>query len=111
MPPTAGDDWKPPGDLKPQPRADAADAAEARLTLAEATGRFDSHAAQRTENNVMRHQYRPLDDGEKKTMQDIKDRGLSLHQLFEAMGSSRELSIAKTKLEESVMWAVKHLTK
>jgi hypothetical protein len=28
-----------------------------------------------------------------------------------AIGDSRELAIAKTKLEESCMWAIKHLTK
>ena len=44
-------------------------------------------------------------------MQSIKDKGLELHELIECIGQSRELSIAKTKTEEAVMWAVKHLTK
>ena len=58
----------------------------------------------------MRHQYRVLSDAEKAQMQAIKDKGLELHQLVESVGNSRELSIAKTKVEEAVMWAVKHIT-
>lgn len=71
----------------------------------------DSTSDQRTVNNVMRHQYRVLTDAEKQTMQAIKDKGLELHDLIEGIGASRELSLAKTKTEEAVMWAVKHLTR
>ena len=62
-------------------------------------------------NNVMRHEYRVLSDDEKQMMQSIKDKGLELHDLIESIGQSRELSLAKTKTEEAVMWAVKHLTR
>lgn len=65
----------------------------------------------RTVNNVMRHEYRVLSDKEKADMQVVKDLGLDLWNYFDGMGSSRELSPAKTKIEEAVMWAVKHLTK
>lgn len=65
----------------------------------------------RTVNNVMRHEYRVLSDKEKADMQVVKDLGLDLWNYFDGMGSSRELSLAKTKIEEAVMWAVKHLTK
>jgi hypothetical protein len=61
-------------------------------------------------NNVMRHKYRVLSDSDKLTMQAIKDKGLEMHELLESIGASRELSIAKTKNEETVMWAVKHIT-
>lgn len=71
----------------------------------------DSASDQRTLNNVMHHAYRVLTDEEKAAMQKLKDDGLALHTHFESLGQSRELSIAKTKLEESVMWAVKHLTR
>lgn len=64
----------------------------------------------RTVNNVMRHAYRVLSDEEKKAMQEVKDLGLALHEKIASLGASRELSIAKTKVEEAVMWAVKHLT-
>jgi hypothetical protein len=71
----------------------------------------DSTSDQRTVNNTMRHAYRVLGDEEKAAMQKIKDLGLELHTYFEGMGTSRELSLAKTKVEEAVMWAVKHLTR
>lgn len=71
----------------------------------------DSASDDRTVNNVMRHTYRVLTDAEKASMQAIKDKGLELHAMFEQLGNSREISIAKTKAEEAVMWAVKHLTK
>jgi len=73
----------------------------------------DSASDARTVNNVMRHQYRVLSEGEKALMQAIKDKGLELHDLIKSVGKqthmSRELSIALTKTEEAVMWAVKHL--
>jgi hypothetical protein len=70
----------------------------------------DSTSDQRTINNVMRHQYRVLSDAEKTNMATIKDHGLALHDFISSLGNSRELSIAKTKLEEVVMWTVKHIT-
>ena len=71
----------------------------------------DSTSDARTINNVMRHGYRVLSDDEKAQMQSVKDKGLELWTLINSMGDSRELSIAKTKAEEAVMWAVKHLTR
>jgi hypothetical protein len=70
-----------------------------------------STSDQRTINNVMRHEYRVLSAEEKGRMQQIKDLGLQFHDLLSDLGSSRELSIAKTKLEEVVMWSVKHITR
>lgn len=86
----------------------------------------DSAGDARTVNNLMRHQYRVLSEDEKQAMVRIKDLGLdfvrelhlvggSLHH-FEVDGDRakqqwRELAIAQTKIEEAVMWAVKHLTR
>jgi hypothetical protein len=70
----------------------------------------DSTSDQRTINNTMRHQYRILSDAEKLSMQSIKDLGLQFHGLVDGLGNSREISLAKTKIEEAVMWAVKHIT-
>ena len=70
----------------------------------------DSKSDDRTVNNTMRHQYRVLNDAEKENMQRIKDIGLQFHELVGGLGNSRELSLAKTKVEEAVMWAVKHIT-
>lgn len=64
----------------------------------------------RTLNNVMRHKYRVLTDDEKAAMSTFKDQGLTFIESCDALGSSRELALAKTKMEEAVMWAVKHLT-
>jgi hypothetical protein len=54
--------------------------------------------------------HRVLTNEEKARMAAIKDKGAELLDLISAAGSSRELSIAKTKTEEAVMWAVKHIT-
>ena len=72
---------------------------------------FDSASDMRDVNNVMRHEYRVLSEDEKAHMQTIKDQGLKFYAYLENLGQSRELSLAKTKIEEAVMWAVKHLTK
>ena len=79
----------------------------------------NSTSDERTVNNVMRHAYRVLTDDEKAMMQELKDKGLELHNLLHKIGhsdpggpmTSRELSIAGTKVEEAVMWGVKHLTR
>ena len=70
----------------------------------------DSTSDARTVNNTMRHQYRVLSDAEKANMAKIKDMGLDFHEFVAGIGNSREVSIAKTKIEEAVMWAVKHIT-
>lgn len=70
----------------------------------------ESTSEDRTVNNVMRHQYRVLSDEEKQQMQHVKDIGLDFIIMLNKIGHSRELSIARTKVEEAVMWAVKHIT-
>jgi hypothetical protein len=78
----------------------------------------DSTSDQRTVNNTMRHAYRVLSDAEKTQMAVIKDKGAEFLELLHIVGGnpgvdrqvSRELSIAQTKIEEAVMWAVKHVT-
>jgi hypothetical protein len=70
----------------------------------------NSESDARTANNMVRHQYRVLDDAEKAAMLKVKDDGAELIAYLDRLGQSRELSIAKTKIEEAVMWAVKHIT-
>ena len=70
----------------------------------------ESTSDERTVNNTMRHQYRVLSDAEKANMSAIKDKGLEFHELVSGIGKSREISLALTKIEEAVMWAVKHIT-
>lgn len=74
------------------------------------TTHVDSASNDRTANNAVRHTYRVLSDAEKAQMVAIKDAGATLLKLIEETGGSRELSIARTKTEEAVMWAVKHVT-
>lgn len=79
----------------------------------------DALSDARTVNNTMRHQYRVLNDAEKQLMGRIKDVGGEFLALLHQAGGtdpaetrlgSRELSLAQTKIEEAVMWAVKHVT-
>lgn len=70
-----------------------------------------SESDERTVNNAVRHQYRVLSDAEKETMLWIKDQGLTMMEFIAGrVPAGREASIAKTKVEEAVMWAVKGLT-
>jgi len=62
-------------------------------------------------NNTVRHQYKVLNDEEKAQMLALKDKGLEFLNLIETMPASREMSLAKTKIEEAVMWSVKSITK
>lgn len=71
---------------------------------------MDSYSDERVRNNVLRHQYRELSDVEKEQMQTVKDKGLDFLLYIDSIGESRELSLAKTKVEEAVMWAVKDIT-
>lgn len=77
----------------------------------------DSASNERTANNAVRHQYRVLSDAEKAQMVAIKDKGAEFLTLIDqievrssAMPGSREFEIARQKVEEAVMWAVKHIT-
>jgi len=90
--------------------------------------RVDSASNARTANNAVRHTYRVLSDAEKAQMVAIKDKGAEFLNLIEGLRTppepagdingepmvigtfDRELNIAAEKVEEAVMWAVKHIT-
>lgn len=61
--------------------------------------------------DVMRMQYRPLTAEEQQQMVAVKGNAASLYGFLGTLGNSRELSLAKTKVEEAVMWATKHITR
>jgi hypothetical protein len=61
--------------------------------------KFESTSDERSTSNVMRHQYRTLNEDEKVAMEQFKDLGLAFYQYCDQLGSSRELSLAKTKIE------------
>lgn len=90
----------------PANNANAADAATAGQKPVTAPSTSD----QRTVNNVMRHEYKVLSDAEKTAMLWVKDKGREMHEYLTNLGVSREIAVAKTKIEEAVMWAVKHIT-
>lgn len=80
----------------------------------------DSTSDARVVNNVMRHEYRVLSDKERNQMKELKDAGLEFVAMLHVIGGtaiegdrhgSRELALAQTKIEEAVMWAVKHITR
>ena len=74
-------------------------------------GRVQSESDERTVNNDVRHQYRILTDAEKAAMVRVKDLGLDFITAIDAcIPKGREASLAKTKIEEAVMWAIKGLT-
>lgn len=70
----------------------------------------DSTSDDRTTNNSVRHQYRVLNDLEKQQMMELKDIGLKFINYLDALGSSRELALAKTNMQQAVFWAVNHVT-
>ena len=72
--------------------------------------------------DVFRNKYRELNDMEKRELENIKTIARDLYKAIEFNtkagvpdpedhGNGREMALAKTKLEEAVMWAVKGLTK
>jgi len=69
-----------------------------------------SESDERTTNNAVRHQYRVLSEQEKADMVNIKDAGLAFLKMLDRFPKSREMSIARTKMEEAVMWSVKGIT-
>ena len=74
------------------------------------TQHVDSASDERTANNAVRHKYRVLTDAEKAQMTELKDMGAAFLAKCDEIGASREMSLAKTKIEEAVMWSVKHVT-
>lgn len=72
--------------------------------------RIGSTSDDRTINNVMRHEYKVLNVVEKDQMRAVKDAGLAFWEMIDRMGNSRDLSLAKTHIEDAVMRAVRHIT-
>lgn len=61
--------------------------------------------------NVFRTEYRALAPGEKETIADLKGKADVLwNAIDESHGDPRMNALAKTNLEQAVMWATKALT-
>jgi hypothetical protein len=66
--------------------------------------------------DVFRKEYRQLSDLNKSWMNEFKDLALVLHDSFDKslselpQADKRHMSLAKTSLENAIMWAVKSVT-
>jgi hypothetical protein len=81
-----------------------------RYTDQEMIERYASADTRATDNNVLRHEYRTLTDDEKRSVTEMKDLGARFLQLCDECGQGREFSLAKTNMEQAVMWGVKGIT-
>lgn len=72
---------------------------------------MDSTSDERIANNAVRFKYRELTETDKADVFAIKNAGALFLEVVEGIGGSRELSLANTKIEEAVFWAVKHVTR
>lgn len=54
--------------------------------------------------------YRALSDDEQSVIYQIKQHGQEFIDLIDGLGNSPETAHAKARIEEAVMWAVKHVT-
>ena len=62
-------------------------------------------------SNTFRPTYRKLSDDEVQSMAEVKEAAKTLEDLINAtVPPGRHCSLAQTKLEEAVMWAVKGIT-
>jgi hypothetical protein len=62
-------------------------------------------------SDTFRKEYKPLDESQKARIEQIKDEAEKLHESFDwAIGDKRMIALAKTNLEQAVMWAIKAIT-
>jgi len=62
-------------------------------------------------SNEMRQVDRQLTPNEQTLMAKFKALGQAFHDALDIVVPSRESALAKTKIEEAVMWATKHITR
>lgn len=63
------------------------------------------------DSNLLRPKYPELTGVQKEQLKGIKDIAYDFWMTLNKLGVSRELSLAKTYLEETVMWASRHIEK
>ena len=73
-------------------------------------GQPDARQAGDIKPSRFRPRYRTLSPDEVALHDDIKETARILEGMIEQLPKSRESSLAMTKLEESIMWAIKGLT-
>lgn len=61
--------------------------------------------------DIFKKEYKPLDDSQQSRVNQIKNEAEKLYESFDwAIGDQRMLALAKTNLEQSIMWAIKAIT-
>jgi hypothetical protein len=61
--------------------------------------------------DVFRKEYKELDESQKSRINQIKNEAQKLHESFDwAIADKRMMALAKTNLEQAVMWAIKSIT-
>jgi len=73
-------------------------------------GRFNLPPKETTMTDIFRKKYTELTPHNQQALDTVKDEAIALYAAIELQGNSRETSLAKTKLEECVFWATKHIT-
>ncbi|WYK05479.1 hypothetical protein DWF04_006110 [Cereibacter sphaeroides f. sp. denitrificans] len=51
-----------------------------------------------------------MTDNQKADLKTVEDAAAAFLAVIGSLGTGRELSLAKTKIEEAAMWAAKHVT-
>ena len=78
-------------------------------------GMLNATGAQRTDNNVVRHEYRQLNDVEKTQIGEVKDRAadfiLFLQETALYQSGNRDMQLAVDHIEDAAMRAVRAITK
>jgi hypothetical protein len=72
---------------------------------------FEAVCSSETSADIMRKVTKTLPEDTKDNIATIKGLGNHMCEFMDSLPQSREISLAKTKLEESVMWAVKGILK
>lgn len=78
-------------------------------TGTEAMAQAEQAAAARSAN-PFRAVYRSMTSDEIRAIELLKDKAWVLYRAIDGLPPSRYTALAKTKLEESIMWAVKGMT-
>lgn len=61
--------------------------------------------------DIFRKEYKPLDESQKSRIEQIKNEAEKLLESFDwAIGDKRMIALAKTNLEQAIMWAIKAIT-
>jgi phosphoribosylaminoimidazole-succinocarboxamide synthase len=69
------------------------------------------HSEENQNNDIFRKSYRDLTSDERDAIMKVKNLARIVAEFLDELPASREISLARTKLEECVMWATKSITR